>query len=315
MSAQFNRIMIRSNDSLLNVAKKMLYCCPANGIRHFSTKDPLAGGDGNQDVDTKDGRPATIPINVKAIYREINLFGPKDRRTPLPGNVGLASAMVKRKGPLVPITHRLPSKPHGLESGVMTEELNIDRQARIIDQLIWPREETEPVEDRVMKAQEILECTAHSCPELLVRDFRTLFPRVKITGRLTVITICQKTTNDMSKWSQPMETERDQLAIHFVTLANSIVNTLSADGFWADYIDPMTGKSPISGSTDTLYETDVRYKHFGFEIEDKGCCKILSHHDWGTRAFVGSIFTTAPFDSVELMRIVDHIKDPSSDGQ
>lgn len=314
MSAHhFNRIMIRSNDSLLNVAKKLLYCCPANGIRHFSTKDPLAGGDGNQDVDTKDGRPATIPINVKAVYREINLFGPKDHRTPLPGNVGLASVMDIKKM-AASMTQPLPRRVVG-ESDVMTEELNIDRQARIIDQLIWPREESEPVEDRVMKAQEILECTAHQCPELMIRDFKTLFPRVKIGNRLTVITICQKTKYDMSKWSQPMETERDQLAIHFVTLANSIVNTLSADGFWADFIDPMTGKSTVTGSTDTLYETDVRYKNFGFEIEDKGCCKVLSHHEWGSRAFVGSIFTTAPFDSPELLRIVDHIKDPSFDGQ
>lgn len=310
-----NRIVIRSHDSLFSVAKKMVYCCSSvNSVRHFSNKDPLSGpsdvpkGDG---AGSKDGRPIQQPLSLKPPDREINLFGPKDGRTPLPGNIGLAAAMIRR----TPMKAEFPRKITE-EPDIITAELNMDRQARIVDQVVYPREDQESeIEDRVMKAQEILECTAHSCPELLIKDFLNLFPGVRIGRKLTVITICQRTANDMSKWSPDMELERDQLVVHFVTLANSIVNQLTGDGYWADFVDPISGTPSNIGtkSSDTLYETDVRYRNFGFEIEDEGCCKVLSHHEWGSRAFVGSIFTTAPFDSPELSRLVDDIKIASLD--
>lgn len=305
-----NRIVIRSNESLLHLAKKLVYC-PSSGVRPFSNKPSGDGGIPVADSGGNGRRAATIHMNVGSPDREINLFGPKDHRTPLPGNVGLASVMEKK---MAPMKAELPQK-RTEEPDVMTAELNIDRQARVLDQFIFPREDQESeAEDRVMKAQEMLECTAHSCPELLIKDFQNLFPGVKIGRKLTVVTICQKTTNDMSVWSSDMETERDQLVVHFVTLANSIINQLSEDGYWADFIDPISGTPSVGEkSNDTLYETDLRYRNFGFEIEDEGCCKVLTHHEWGTRAFVGSIFTTAPFDSPELMRLVDNIRESSFD--
>jgi hypothetical protein len=53
-----------------------------------------------------------------------------------------------------------------------------------------------------------------------------------------------------------------------------------------------------------MFETDERYRNFGFEIEDLGCCKVLSHHVWGTHAFVGALFTTAPVPSPELQEVL-----------
>jgi hypothetical protein len=37
---------------------------------------------------------------------------------------------------------------------------------------------------------------------------------------------------------------------------------------------------------------------------DLGCCKVIAHHRWGSHAFVGTIFTTAAYDSEHLQQLV-----------
>lgn len=60
-------------------------------------------------------------------------------------------------------------------------------------------------------------------------------------------------------------------------------------------------------TTDTMFEVDERYRHFGFEIEDLGCCKVIKHHRWGTKTFVGCVFTTAPSTTPVLLELENFV--------
>ena len=60
-------------------------------------------------------------------------------------------------------------------------------------------------------------------------------------------------------------------------------------------------------SHSTFLETDERYRELGFEIKDFGCCKVISHHKWGTKSYVGCIITSAEYEKllVHLGKIFD----------
>ena len=130
-------------------------------------------------------------------------------------------------------------------------------------------------------------------------------------GSLSVITIATRTENDMSAWSDEMETERELLTEHYVAAAKEICARqespprsrshhfdvasffrLKDDNYWADFIDPCSGK-PYYGShtPTTMFETDEKYRLLGFRIEDLGCCKVLCHREYGRNVFVGTIFS------------------------
>merc|ERR1712042_232693 len=88
----------------------------------------------------------------------------------------------------------------------------------------------------------------------------------------------------MTGWSEEVEAEREELLHSFFDAAQSMTDTLKGAGFWADFIDPSSGKPFLSAHTNaTLFETDDRFRHLGFEIEDLGCCKVVRHHEWSTQ--------------------------------
>jgi hypothetical protein len=148
--------------------------------------------------------------------------------------------------------------------------------------------------------------SAVDCPKLLRKDLKELFPGEKFGGRsVSVLNVTQQTENDMAVWAQTAEVERRDLTSKFVNTALTLCTWLKQHGYWADFIDPDSGRPYLSAYTNsTLFETDERYGQLGFEIEDLGCCKVIKHSKWSTRAMVGTIFTDAPLDSQVIQKIV-----------
>lgn len=241
------------------------------------------------------------PDISEVVWPERNL-GPlssKDRRFPLPGNIGVIHEMDISQSPRVspfavenPLI-TLPASPQDRHFGVLARYLTQDPQTKFDMQDFLPEED-------VPKAADMLECVAYDCPQILRKDFADLFPgRNTMVGPFTVITLAQHTENDMTMWSE-----------EFMQGAVEICNVLSKNGFWADFIDPVSGK-PFKGShtNTTLFETDERYRKLGFQIEDLGCCKVIRHPIWGTRTFVSSLFTNAPVDHPLVMQLVNPDRD------
>jgi hypothetical protein len=86
----------------------------------------------------------------------------------------------------------------------------------------------------------------------------------------------------MSTWSMEVENERYQLTEQFIKLAYEISNYLNTKQYWVDFIDPSNGKPYYGPSTsDTLFETDDRFQHFGINIVDLGCCRVIEHLQHG----------------------------------
>lgn len=82
--------------------------------------------------------------------------------------------------------------------------------------------------------------------EICISDFQDLFPQYWVmSGDFTVVTICQKTDYDMSTWSESVDEEREKLQQLYSDTAKELCQTLNDAGFWADFIDPCSGK-PVS---------------------------------------------------------------------
>ncbi|XP_023678095.1 metabolism of cobalamin associated Db isoform X1 [Paramormyrops kingsleyae] len=225
-------------------------------------------------------------------------FGPQDQRFQLPGNMGFDCHLQGR----VP--------PHRAVPDVLSAPTSSERHAIALAQFVSEfqgnRGPTSP--QSVSKVEEYfetsaVECAVQPCPELLRRDFESMFPEAP-SSSLTVVTVTQKTQNDMTAWCEEVDREREELLDKFVSGAKEICFALRTAGFWADFIDPSSGLAYFGLYTNnTLFETDERYRHLGFQIEDLGCCKVIRHSLWGTRVFVGTVFTSAPPDSVIIRRL------------
>ncbi|KAM9802289.1 cobalamin trafficking protein CblD-like isoform 2-T2 [Syngnathus typhle] len=153
-----------------------------------------------------------------------------------------------------------PSRPERCISGLLIKDFFHDP----------PTNHTTRKENQDLDNSSV-ECIIQSCPEKLKQDLEYLFPEAS-SSHVTVITVTQKTKNDMTAWCLAVEEERDHMLDKF--------------------FGPYTNK--------TLFETDDTYRLLGFQIEDLGCCRVIQHPLWGSHVFVGIIFTNAPPSNLNI---------------
>ncbi|KAM9487434.1 metabolism of cobalamin associated Db [Clarias gariepinus] len=242
---------------------------------------------------------------LRTVWPDENMgpFGPQDKRFQLPGNVGFA-------GQIEGAAEQKPGPVHTRLPDVLTAPSNSERHEFVLAQFINEfQDDAEALSPpKVDSAEQYfdhsrVECAIQSCPELLKKEFALMFPEAPSSGMM-VLTVTQRTENDMTAWSDKVDQEREQLLATFIEGAKDICHALHAEGFWADFIDPSSGLAFFGCYTNnTLFETDERYRHLGFQIEDLGCCKVIRHSLWGTHVFVGSLFTNAPPNSHVMKKL------------
>ncbi|XP_062354630.1 cobalamin trafficking protein CblD isoform X2 [Cinclus cinclus] len=230
-------------------------------------------------------------------------FGPQDQRFQLPGNIGFdchlhgtASQKKSQTSQSLPDILAEPSASERHEF-VMAQYINEFQGSDGAQR----KQQINNAETYFENAK--VECAVQSCPELLRKDLQSLFPEVSCRY-LTVLTVTQKSRNDMSVWSQEVQDERELLLENFISGAKEICCAISSEGYWADFIDPSSGLAFFGPYTNTpLLETDERYRLLGFSVDDLGCCKVIRHNLWGTHVVVGSIFTNAEPDSPIMRKL------------
>ncbi|XP_016148435.1 methylmalonic aciduria and homocystinuria type D homolog, mitochondrial-like [Sinocyclocheilus grahami] len=178
-------------------------------------------------------------------------FGPQDQRFQLPGNVGfdchLKGTGLQMKGPV-----------HRTVPDILTSPSSTERHEFILAQFVneYQGKEASLTAQRVSKAehyfsQSDVECTMHSCPELLKKELELFFPVLPVSP-ITVVTVTQKTgTEDQNK-------DQQKLLDNFVSGAKEICFTLWRGGYWADFISPLSGKAFFGDQTpDLILQQDV----------------------------------------------------------
>ena len=117
----------------------------------------------------------------------------------------------------------------------------------------------------------------------------------------TIMSLSFKTDNKMNGWNEKVQLERIEKMDEFVAIAQQISFLLIEDGYFCDFIDPTTGRPWFSNKENSenlqVLETNDNFDGLGnIEIQDMGCCRVLSHKEFGLNCFVGTIVSNCPED-------------------
>ena len=230
------------------------------------------------------------PLVVDTTYASITEPNPA---FPFPGRIGPDPKSKPKPRPPLP---KLNPHRYGIDgklvlNDLLTMTLPIDHQKDSLRQLMSTHMSLSSPKQKkdflsTLMSNENLEIRAYDCPALLRYELHRLFLNYNVLMQpLTAVTIILKTKFDMSTWSSQVEDERNEVTDQFIKLAHEICAYLGTKQYWADFIDPASGR-PYYGphSSDTLFETDERFRYFGVNILDLGCCRVVEHSQKGQSA-------------------------------
>lgn len=248
------------------------------------------------------------------IYYPDTKFGPVARKDPnfsLPGNTGLGHLGLE--------SLQLPApRPDTVHSATRTNKDNqlyalynandFIRYTQDSQKDTLHQEGVIAEEFPELPGQEDMDLQVHVAPTLLRQTFCQMWPQEDLQyGSLSVLTITLHADHDMSTWSPEVEEEREKLTEHSVIACQELCGRLKDDGYWADFIDPCSGTPHFdkAHTNVTMFETDEKFRLLGFDIQDLGCCKVVSHTKFGRHCMVACIVTNAAAGSDALENIME----------
>lgn len=121
---------------------------------------------------------------------------------------------------------------------------------------------------------------------------------------LSVVTIALKPNIKDMRTNKELETERlaqtviiiyyisvsffNIFMFQFLITAKKICDKLRTAGYWADFINPFSGRPYFTPSTLTeLYQTHEKFRCLDFQIVEIKDCKVISNDDDSLKQFVG----------------------------
>ncbi|GJP30002.1 hypothetical protein CLOM_g22026 [Closterium sp. NIES-68] len=136
----------------------------------------------------------------------------------------------------------------------------------------------------------------------------SLFPGQDVSKFLIVPTQ-QKARVDLVNTGEEVEKEKDRLLETFAVFASGLVDRLSHQGHFADYIDPCSGLPMVNRNSQTYYgEVEAAQTLLGYPVANAGCCKVLLHPAWGSAVYPATFFTSAPLEV--LLDALKHVDQP-----
>ena len=168
------------------------------------------------------------------------------------------------------------------------------------------------------KLNDAIECSVHTLPKPLMREFRHVFGEkyqqdmMDMTdtntmrddgsdGGLEILAIPtnQQARQDLVSVGDEVEYEKDRLLNVFLEFGQELCERIRAMGYWADYIDPCSGLPMITRDCNKVYsEVDGMECLLNYRAYSAGFCKVLTHPKWGTSVYPATIFCYAPRDPI-----------------
>jgi len=156
----------------------------------------------------------------------------------------------------------------------------------------------EPIRSWRTKTAEI---SLWQCTKRIWKEVADVFRLAGEAADVLIVTVVLRTTNDMAAWTGAVAEERQELTKQMIDFGNDVVQRIkkTSEKAWCDFIDPASGYPFLQEPSQSyLVETSPVFGQLGVRVEDVGCCKVVRHPRFGTRAFLGSLWTTAAAEDV-----------------